>query len=139
MSVKSRNGDTFQKNCLEFNLYKPRSNKMVKGKLLGTVVVDLVKCGVVEESLGINVPINYKKMSKNTAQPLLLLGIQPVKRRKASMDKNYSDSISAMTSEEYVEEAEFASFTDDDASLHSSLTVSSSVIESMGVHLIIKW
>ncbi|KAL2500159.1 C2 NT-type domain-containing protein [Abeliophyllum distichum] len=132
MSIKSGNGDTFQKNCLEFNLYEPRSNKMVKGQLLGTAVVDLAEYGVVEESLSINAPINCKRTYKNTAQPLLFLKILPVKRRETSMDRNHSDSVSAMTSEEYTEEAELASFTDDDVSSHSSLTVSSSVVDTNG-------
>ncbi|KAL2547385.1 nucleolar protein gar2 [Forsythia ovata] len=88
MTIKSGNRDTFQKNCLKFNLYEPRSNQMVKGQLLGTAVVDLVEYGVVKECLSINAPINCKRMYKNTAQPFLFLEIQPVERKEASMDRN---------------------------------------------------
>ncbi|KAL2547388.1 uncharacterized protein Fot_08918 [Forsythia ovata] len=111
MSIKSGNGDTFQKNCLKFNLYKPRSNKIIKGQLLGTAVVALAEYGVVEESLSINAPINCKRTYKNTTQPLLFLEIQLVKRREASMDRNHSNSVSAMMSKEYAEES------DDDSQL----------------------
>ncbi|KAL2520095.1 uncharacterized protein Fot_24018 [Forsythia ovata] len=75
ISIKIGNGDTFQKNCLEFNLYESRSNKMVKGQLLGTAIEDLAEYGVVEESLSINAPINCKRTYKNTTQPLLFLEI----------------------------------------------------------------
>ncbi|KAL2547469.1 uncharacterized protein Fot_08999 [Forsythia ovata] len=107
MSIKSGNGDTFQKNCLKFNLYKPRSNKIIKGQLLGTAVVALAEYGVVEESLSINAPINCKRTYKNTTQPLLFLEIQLVKRREASMDRNHSNSVSAMMSKEYAEESKW--------------------------------
>lgn len=131
-SIKSGKGDAFQKNCLEFNLYEPRSNKMLKGQLLGIAVVDLADYGVVKESLSISVPVNCKRTYKNTAQPLLFLKIQPVKMRGASVHRNNSDSVSSLLSEEYAEEADSASFTDDDVSSRSSLTVLSSVVESNG-------
>jgi hypothetical protein len=38
-----------------------------------------------------------------------------------SMDKNGGESVSALMNEGYAEEAEVASFTDDDVSSHSSL------------------
>lgn len=41
MSIKGGDGDTFQKNLIEFNLYEPRRDKMVKAQLLGTAVLDL--------------------------------------------------------------------------------------------------
>ncbi|KAI3463095.1 hypothetical protein Pfo_019758 [Paulownia fortunei] len=144
MSIKGGDGDTFQKNCIEFNLYEPRREKTVKGQLLGTAVLDLAEYGVVKESLCISAPINCKRTYWNTAQPLLFLKIQPIERsrassssrdrlmREASMDRNNCESVSAL-SEEYAEEAEVASFTtDDDVSSHSSLAVTSAAAESNG-------
>lgn len=142
-SIKGGNGDTYQKNCIEFNLYEPRRDKTVKGQLLGTAVLDLAEYGIVKESLCISAPINCKRTYWNTAQPFLFLKIQPVDRsrqssssrdslmREASIDRNNFESVSAL-SEEYAEEAEVASFTtDDDASSHSSLAVTSAA-ESNG-------
>ncbi|KAI3473856.1 hypothetical protein Pfo_028037 [Paulownia fortunei] len=129
VSIKGGDGDTFQKNCIEFNLYEPRRDKTVKGQLLGTAVLDLADCGI--------------RTYRNTVQPLLFLKIQPAERshtssssrdslmREASMDRNHAESVSALMSEEYAEEAEVASFTtDDDVSSHSSLAVTSSAADS---------
>ncbi|KAH6835111.1 EEIG1/EHBP1 protein amino-terminal domain protein [Perilla frutescens var. hirtella] len=142
--IKGGNGDTFQKNCIEFNLYEPRRDKAVKGQLLGTAVVDLAEYGIIRESSCISAPINCKRTYRNTAQPLLFLKIQPFERssrssssrdnlmREASMDRNNFESVSAL-SEEYADEADVASFTtDDDASSHSSLAVTSAAAESNG-------
>ncbi|XP_059283366.1 uncharacterized protein LOC132036965 [Lycium ferocissimum] len=135
-SVKGGDGDTFQKNCVEFHLYEPRRDKTVKGQHLGTAIIDLADYGVVRESLRICPPINCKRTYRNSAQPLLFLKIQLGERsrvrpslrdslkREASMDRN--GSLSRLLSKEYEEEAEFASYTDDDVSSHLSLTVSSS-------------
>ncbi|KAI3474512.1 hypothetical protein Pfo_029422 [Paulownia fortunei] len=130
--------------CLsKFNLYEPRRDKTVKGQLLGTAVLDLADCGIVKENLSISAPINCKRTYRNTVQPLLFLKIQPAERshtssssrdslmREASMDRNHAESVSALMSEEYAEEAEVASFTtDDDVSSHSSLAVTSSAADS---------
>ncbi|KAG6410174.1 hypothetical protein SASPL_128226 [Salvia splendens] len=136
-SMKGENGVTFGKNCIEFNLYEPRRDRSVKGQLLGTAVIDLAECGIIRESLCISAPVNCKRTYSNTAQPLLFLKIQPYERgrrssssrgnlmRESSMDMSNSESVSAL-SEEYAEEADVASFTtDDDASSHSSLAVTS--------------
>ncbi|MCD7455048.1 hypothetical protein HAX54_026925 [Datura stramonium] len=135
-SFKGGDGDTFQKNCIEFHLYEPRRDKTVKGQHLGTATIDLADYGVVTESLSICPPINCKRTYRNSAQPLLFLKIQLGERsrvrpslrdslkREASMDRN--GSLSRLLSEEYAEEAEFASYTDDDVSSHLSLPVSSS-------------
>ncbi|KAL2495749.1 nucleolar protein gar2 [Forsythia ovata] len=77
MSIKGAEGNTFQKNCVEFNLYEPRRDKTVKGQLLETAILDLADYGVVKESLSVNAPINCKRTYRNTAQPLLFLKIQP--------------------------------------------------------------
>lgn len=142
--IKGGNGDTFQKNCIEFNLYEPRRDKAAKGQLLGTAVVDLAECGIIRESLCISAPINCKRTYWNTAQPLLFLKIQPFERGRrssssrdnlmkgASMDMSNNESVSALD-EEYAEEADVASFTtDDDASSHSSLAVTSAAADSNG-------
>lgn len=144
LSAKGADGDTFQKNCIEFNLYEPRRDKTVKGQLLGTAVIDLADYGVVKETLSISAPIHCKRTYRNTSQPLLFLKIQSVDKsrvsssswdhltREASVDKNGVDSVSALMNDEYAEEAETASYSEDDASSHSSLAVSSSAVGSNG-------
>ncbi|KAK4392886.1 hypothetical protein Sango_1759400 [Sesamum angolense] len=142
MSIRGGDGDTFQKNCIEFNLYEPRRDKTVKGQLLGTAVLDFADYGIVKESLSLSAPISCKRTYRNTAQPLLFLKIQSVERirtsssskdsliREVSMDSNHGESVSALMSEEYAEEAEFT--TDDDGSSQSSLAVASLTADSNG-------
>ncbi|CAN4116503.1 unnamed protein product [Withania somnifera] len=135
-SLKGGDGGTFQKNCIEFHLYEPRRHKIVKGQHLGTATIDLADYGIVRESLSICPPINCKRTYRNSEQPFLFLKIQLGERsrvrpslrdslkREASMDRN--GSLSRLLSEEYTEESEVASYTDDDVSSHLSLLVSSS-------------
>ncbi|XWS30479.1 hypothetical protein CRYUN_Cryun24cG0121000 [Craigia yunnanensis] len=144
MSVKGRDADVFRKNCLEFNLYEPRRDKI---QLLATAIVDLAEYGVIKETLDITVPMNSKRIFSNTAQPLLFIKIDRIYKgrssfssrgslsKELSLDRKGSESVSALMDEEYAEEAEVASFTDDDVSSHSSLTVSSSTLESNGSSL----
>ncbi|KAM7506512.1 hypothetical protein LguiA_016965 [Lonicera macranthoides] len=144
LSIKGGDGDTFQKNCLVFNLYEPRRDKTVKGQSLGTTIVDLADYGIVKETLSLSAPMNCKRAFSNTAQPLLFFKIQPVEKgrtrslsrdilsREASMDTNGSESVSAFVNGDYAEEAEVGSFTDDDVSSHSSVAVSYSTLESNG-------
>ncbi|KDO55629.1 hypothetical protein CISIN_1g001323mg [Citrus sinensis] len=138
MNVKNKDADTFLKNCLEFNLYEPRRDKT---QLLATATIDLADYGIVKETLSVNAPMNSKRSFRNTAQPVLFIKIQPAEKsvsrtssslregfsREASLDKNGGESVSALMNEEYAEEAESASFTDDDVSSRSSPTVSSTV------------
>ncbi|XWS44029.1 hypothetical protein CRYUN_Cryun15aG0010200 [Craigia yunnanensis] len=141
MSVKGRDADVFQKNILEFNLYEPRREKI---QLLATAIVDLAEYGVIKETLDITVPMNSKRSFSNTAQPILSIKIDRLYKvrnssssrdclsKELSLDRKGSESVSALMDEEYAEEAEVASFTDDDVSSHSSLIVSSSALESNG-------
>ncbi|KAH9743590.1 C2 NT-type domain-containing protein [Citrus sinensis] len=138
MNVKNKDADTFLKNCLEFNLYEPRRDKT---QLLATATIDLADYGIVKETLSVNAPMNSKRSFRNTAQPVLFIKIQPAEKsvsrtssslregfsRETSLDKNGGESVSALMNEEYTEEAESASFTDDDVSSRSSPTVSSTV------------
>ncbi|PPD68666.1 hypothetical protein GOBAR_DD34457 [Gossypium barbadense] len=82
---KSTNRDGFQNNCLEFYLYEPRKDKVAKGQLLGSAVVNLADYGTIRETIRISTPINLKKSSRNIEQPLLYLNIQPFD--KAMLDK----------------------------------------------------
>ncbi|KAB1211752.1 hypothetical protein CJ030_MR6G015025 [Morella rubra] len=144
MSVKGGDADAFQKNCLEFNLYEPRRDKTVKGQLLATAMVDLADYGVVKEELSITAQMNCKRSYRNTDQPVLFIKIQPVNKsctsslagddqlRGVVLDDNGGGSVSSLMNEEYAEEAELASFTDDDVSSHSSQTVSSTALDSNG-------
>ncbi|XVF16227.1 hypothetical protein REPUB_Repub10bG0013500 [Reevesia pubescens] len=139
VSVKGRDADLFKKNILEFNLYEPRREKI---QLLATAIVDLAEYGVIKDSLDITVPMNNKRSFNNTALPILFIKINRIYKgrnssssrgnlsKEQSQDRKGSDSVSALMDEEYAEEAEVASFTDDDVSSHSSLTVSSSTLES---------
>lgn len=129
----------FFKNVLELNLYEPRREKT--HQLLATATIDLADYGIVKESFSLTAQLNSKRSYRNTTQPVLYLTIQPVDRRRASSSsmnslkdeaKNGGDSVSALMNEEYYKEAEIASITDDDISSHSSLTVSSSTLESNG-------
>lgn len=140
MSVRGGDADVFQKNCMEFNLYETRRDKAVKGQLLGTAVIDLADYGILKETLSISVPMNCKRNYRNTDQPLLFLKIQPVEkdrtsfslRDKMSKENNAGDSVSALMNEEYAEEAEIASFTDDDVSSHSSVAAVTSTVDPNG-------
>ncbi|KAI8533437.1 hypothetical protein RHMOL_Rhmol10G0010200 [Rhododendron molle] len=136
MHTKGGDGDSFRKNCLEFNLYELKRDKTIKGQLLGTAIVDLADYGVVKGTLRISVPMSCKRSFSNAAQPVLFIKIQAVERsctnlsKETSMERNGSESVSALMSEEYAaEEAEIASITDDDGSSHSSSAVSSSAFE----------
>lgn len=142
VSAKGGNSDVFQRNCLELNLYEPRRDKTVKGQPLGGVVIDLSEYGIIKEAVILSVPMNCKRSFRNTAQPVLFVKIQPFDKdststssrespsKEVSLDKEGRESVSALMNEEYADEAEIASFTDDDVSSHSSLTISSSTFES---------
>jgi hypothetical protein len=144
MSVKGGDADAFQKNCLEFNLFETRRDKTVKGQVLASSIIDLADYGVVKEALSISAPMNCKRSYGNTNQPVLFIKIQPVNKGRTSsslrdnqskgelLDDNGGGSVSALMNEEYAEEAEVASLTDDDVSSHSSQTVSSTAPDSNG-------
>lgn len=144
-ALKSGDADTFHKNCLDFNLYEPRRDKTVRGQLLGTAILDLADYGIIREISSISIPMNCKRSFRNTAQPVLFLNIQPVDKgrtssssrdnllKEASLHKTGGESVSALINEEYAEEAEITSSTDDDVSSHSSLAVSTAVQSNGGL------
>ncbi|KAK4367378.1 hypothetical protein RND71_011170 [Anisodus tanguticus] len=114
ISIKGgdRDGDAFQKNCIEFNLYEPRRDKTVEGQPLGTAIINLAEMVLLRR------PFERSRMSSSSSREVLT--------REASIDCSGVESVSTLTSEEYAEEAEIASFTDDDGSSHSLVAVSSS-------------
>ncbi|KAJ0977002.1 hypothetical protein J5N97_012476 [Dioscorea zingiberensis] len=140
--ASTKGNDSFQKNVLELNLYEPRRDKTMKGQHLGSAAVDLAEHGIVKETASVSLPVNCKRSFRNTVQPILYLKIQPFEKdslssssreslsKELSLDKDGRESVSALMSEEYAEEAEIASFTDDDISSHSSINISSSTIEA---------
>lgn len=145
VSAKGGNADVFLKNCLELNLYEPRRDKTVKGQPLGGVIIGLLDHGIIKETVILSVPMNCKRSFRNTTQPILYVKIQPFDKdststssresgeglsKQVSLEKDGKESVSALMNEEYADEAEIASFTDDDVSSHSSLTISSSAFES---------
>ncbi|KAL5991087.1 hypothetical protein ACLOJK_011993 [Asimina triloba] len=140
-STRGGNANFFQKNCLELNLFEPRRDRSVKSQLLGNIVIDLAEYGIIKESVVVSSPMNCKRSFWNTSQPVMFIKIQHFDkdgstsssyesiRKEASLDKDSRESVSALMNGEYAEEEEIASFTDDDVSSHSSLTVSSYVPE----------
>ncbi|KVH92775.1 uncharacterized protein LOC112515961 [Cynara cardunculus var. scolymus] len=130
MPIRGGDSDTFLKNCIEFNMYEPRRDKTAKGQLLATAVVDFAEYGLVKHGLIISVPMNCKRTFSNTAQPMLFLKIQTVEKnnraRSLSGDSLVREgSVDRNCSEEYAEEAEIASITDDDVSSQSSMAATS--------------
>jgi len=107
----------------------------VKGQLLGNATVDLAGLAVVKDVVSFGVPLICKRSYRNTAQPVVYVKIQPIDKesssasssfreslsKEESLDRDGRESVSALMSEEYAEEAEIASFTDDDVSSQSSL------------------
>ena len=144
---KSRGRDSFQKNCLEFNLNEPRKDKVGKAQVLGSAIINLADYGIIEEAITISTPLNCKRSHKNVVQPVVYLKILPFAKdsarssptvslsKEASLDQDEGESVSELMSEENNEGVEIASFTDDDdddggASSHSYQTVSSSAFET---------
>ncbi|XP_061986604.1 uncharacterized protein LOC133705425 isoform X2 [Populus nigra] len=139
VSRKGTARDSFLKNYLEFNFYESRKDKAMKGQLLGSAVINLADYGIIMDAVTINAPINFKKSSRSTVPAVLYVYIQPFDRDKStlskevSLDKDGSETVSEVANEGNDNEVEIASFTDDDdVSSHSSLTVSSSALESIG-------
>ncbi|KAI3981690.1 hypothetical protein MKX01_020633 [Papaver californicum] len=135
-------GETFQKNCLEFNLYEPRRDKTIRGQLLGTAVVDLSEYGILNDKVVVSSPMNCKRSFRNSIQPHLFVKIQPLDIHSGSSsssmeslskdesisNKSSDELVSALISGENAEESEIMSFTYDDVSSHSSLILSSSAL-----------
>nr|KYP63371.1 hypothetical protein KK1_017940 [Cajanus cajan] len=142
VSIRNSTADVFQKNCLEFHLYETRRDKTVKGQLLGTAIIDLADCGILRETLSIRTPLNCQRNYRNTDPPLLFIQIEPVEKSRARSslkdsllkevpkETNDRESVSALMNGEYAEEAEIASFTDDDVSSHSSAAAVTTSSES---------
>ncbi|KAG5222401.1 GDP-mannose transporter [Salix suchowensis] len=140
VSGKGTARDSFLKNYLEFKFYESRKDKAIKGQLLGSAVMNLADYGIITDAVTINAPINFKKPSRSTVPAVLYVNIQAFDRAKSSLskevslDKDESETVSEVANEGNDNEIEIASFTDDDdnVSPHSSLTVSSSAVESIG-------
>ncbi|KAE8707283.1 Thioredoxin O2, putative isoform 1 [Hibiscus syriacus] len=143
-SRKSTNRESFIKNCLEFHLYEPKKDKVSKGQLLGSAIVNLAVYGILKETASISIPFNMKRSSRNIEQPVLYLNIQPCEKdspssstkgglsKEVSLDKDGSESVSESINEGNDKETEIAYFTDeddDDLSSRSSQTISSSVFD----------
>lgn len=139
-------GGGYQRNALEFSLYEPRRDKSLKAQILGNAVVDLAEYGVIKEIVRVGVPLICKRSFRNASQPIVYVKIQALDREKSSSSSSSfrdeclsKESVSALMSEEYLEEeeeeAEIASFTDDDV---SSVEVNSEEVrsrEDQHVHL----
>ncbi|XP_073033476.1 LOW QUALITY PROTEIN: uncharacterized protein [Primulina eburnea] len=117
-------GDKFKKNYLEFSLFEPRKDK-AKGQLLGTASLNLADYGVLDHVLSINVPLSFKKSSSISVQPGLIISFDPVEMDSS----NSSPKVGFLEYDD--NSSEIASFTDDDASSHSSRAPGSSTIGSL--------
>ncbi|KAL0297090.1 UNVERIFIED_CONTAM: hypothetical protein Sradi_6761100 [Sesamum radiatum] len=116
----------FQKNYLEFSLFVPRKDK-AKGQLLGTAIINLADYGVIEHITSVSASVNLKKSSNNIVQPALVVTLEPVEKDSSSSSPNVALSKEASFDND---ELEIASFTDDEASSHSSRTGGSSTFEA---------
>ncbi|XP_073314974.1 uncharacterized protein [Primulina huaijiensis] len=121
-------GDKFKKNYLEFSLFEPRKDK-AKGQLLGTASLNLADYGVMDHVLNINVPLSFKKSSSISVQPGLIISFDPVEMDSS----NSSPKVGFLEYDD--NSSEIASFTDDDASSHSSRAPGSSTIGSLTTSL----
>lgn len=117
---EKKSKDKFLKNNLDFCLYEYAKDDAAQGPLLGTASINFGEYGIIRETLAISVPLNCKKSSKSLLQPSLYVKVQPAK------DKQESD----MMTDDVEYDSDFASYTDDDVSSHSSSTFSSSVFEA---------
>lgn len=146
IKVKAGNGGAFQKNYLEFNLYEPRRDNIMKGQLIGTAMINLADYGVIDKPLNISAAMNCKRNFRNMAQPILYVKIQPVDKgrtgsmlrgsslsKEVSLGTNDCESVMDSVNEEFAEEAEITLSTDDDGSSHSSATASSPVEHNDGL------
>ncbi|XP_052187662.1 uncharacterized protein LOC127798255 isoform X2 [Diospyros lotus] len=143
LSADKRSRDSFQKNCLEFHLYESRNERAAKGQSLGSSIINLADYGVIKETLPIRALVNCKKSSKNAAQPVLHVTVQPLDKyssnsspnsslsKEASLDKDGGEFFSELMNERNGHECEIASFTDDDVSPHSSQTFLTSPLEGI--------
>ncbi|KAK6930852.1 NT-type C2 domain [Dillenia turbinata] len=141
-SGKSKTGNAFQKNCLEFSLFELKKDRAFKGQLLGNVIINLADYGILGEAVTLNAPMSCKKSSKNTLQPVMYGKIQPFEKdssstsskasflsKEASLDRDGRESVSDMANEDDIEEEEIASFTDYEISSHSSRNDFSSALD----------
>ncbi|PIN07683.1 hypothetical protein CDL12_19748 [Handroanthus impetiginosus] len=119
--------DKFRKNYLEFSLFEPRKDK-AKGQLLGTAVLNLADYVLTDDVFSINAPFNFKKSSNHLVQPALAISMELVE--KDSTNSSPSGGLSKEASlDNDDDDSEIASYTDDDASSHSSRTAGSSTFE----------
>ncbi|CAL1391488.1 unnamed protein product [Linum trigynum] len=131
--LKAKDGDVFKKNRIEFNLCEPRREN--KAQLLATAVVDLADYGVVKNTTSASALMKSTRSFTNSSQPVLFIKIQPARKghpgskvqdgglsRGVSLDRNGGNSVLGLMNEEFAEEAELSTVTDDDdVSSHSSM------------------
>ncbi|KAM7259293.1 hypothetical protein ACFE04_015034 [Oxalis oulophora] len=129
--VKRRRASGFHKNCLDFQLYEPKTDKAMKGQLLGSASMNFADYTELKEGVVVNVPFILKKSSKGTAQPILNVNIQPFGRENSnSGDQDESSASTVQNEGDGMESEEIASFTDDDIDEVSSSSRSFPVASS---------
>lgn len=119
VSKKGKHRETFQKNCLEFQLY----DKTVKSQLLGSATINFADFGILKETKAISILLNCKRSFRNSTQPFLYVNIQPVDvecsssspssslSKELSLEKEGSESVSQSLKDD--NDLGIASFTDD--------------------------
>lgn len=134
-SKRGKHHDSFQKNCLDFYLYERQNDKTAKSQVLGSATINIADYGIINETKAISTQVNCKKNSKNSAQPLLYISIQPFDiegsdsspksslSKEFSLDKEESESASQSLNDEDVEIASFTDDEIDDTSSNTSHTI----------------
>ncbi|XP_050375147.1 uncharacterized protein LOC126792726 [Argentina anserina] len=138
-SRKSSSSDSYQKNYLEFQLSEPRKDNAGKAHVLGSAVINLADYATVVESTSVGVPLNLKKSSKSSVQPVLYVNVQPCGSdgcnlsKQVSLDNTESHGSASVSGSLNEVDDEIDSFIDDDGDDHSSQssrTVTSSAFEA---------
>lgn len=121
--------EKFRKNYLEFSLFEPRKDK-VRGHLLGTASLNLADYGSIEDTLGVSVPLSFKKSYNNSVQPALAITLELIEKDRSNSSPSVGFSNEAsLDGDDDDDESEISSFTEDDDSSRSSRTAGSSTFE----------
>ncbi|KAL7135058.1 hypothetical protein ABFS83_11G067400 [Erythranthe nasuta] len=120
--------EKFKKTYLEFTLSEPRKDNKTKPQPLGTASINLADYGLlVEDVLTVSAPLVFKKNIPNcSVQSFLAISLELVEKDSSNDSSRLSHEASLDNDDE---DSEITSYTDDDASSHSSRTAGSSTFE----------
>ncbi|XP_012851124.1 PREDICTED: uncharacterized protein LOC105970846 [Erythranthe guttata] len=120
--------EKFKKTYLEFTLSEPRKDNKTKPQPLGIASINLADYGLlVEDVLTVSAPLVFKKNIPNcSVQSFLAISLELVEKDSSNDSSRLSHEASLDNDDE---DSEITSYTDDDASSHSSRTAGSSTFE----------